>query len=124
LLTVGYGYLWRRHTHRIEDGLEVERFVADDETAMQQPVSGNVSLAASSGPSLERRTSIIEPVGNVYEPSLSSHRYPSDPEKQVDPAQAYADAAEGRHGYDEMKKATGSPNSSPRSPSRGFEEKY
>lgn len=30
IFNAGYGYWWRRHTHRIEDGLEVERFVADD----------------------------------------------------------------------------------------------
>ncbi|EIW72091.1 hypothetical protein TREMEDRAFT_21025, partial [Tremella mesenterica DSM 1558] len=31
----GYGYLWRRRTRRIEDGLEVDRFVASDNSSRQ-----------------------------------------------------------------------------------------
>lgn len=110
----GYGYLWRRHTHRIEDGLEVERFVASDDDS-QRPmqhvdaanfVSSSGAAASRSGASLGRGTSIIEPIGNVYEPSLTSHHHPSNSsggygEKPLvaataDPAHAYAEAADGR----------------------------
>ena len=98
-----YGYLWRRHTHRIEDGLEVERFVASDDDSTKPPmmsqrdyrnsrynndndnnvdannfVSGAGAMesrdTSGSGHSLNRRTSVIEPVGNTYEPSITSPR--------------------------------------------------
>jgi hypothetical protein len=132
LTSTGYGYWWRRHTHRIEDGLEIERFVAADdeseEPAMQHVDAGNFVSAApaasrkgSSGQSLNRRTSIIEPIDNVYEPSLGSHHYPSNSSHghqleryddsqssprlatPIDPAAAYAYAASGRgvHGEEE-----------------------
>ncbi|WVQ84485.1 hypothetical protein IAT38_006637 [Cryptococcus sp. DSM 104549] len=84
---LGYGYLWRKHTHRIEDGLEVERFVAhDDDASVRPPIMQQVDAstfvssdgAAASRGSLGRRTSIMDPVGdNVYETSNSSHHYPS-----------------------------------------------
>jgi len=99
----GYGYLWRRHTHRIEDGLEVERFVADDDSnraAMTQrdslyaPPSGVMASRNDSGPSvdpsLQRRTSIMEPVDAVYEPGSREKMYGA-------PADAYANAAAGGH---------------------------
>ena len=90
-----YGYLWRRHTHRIEDGLEVERFVASDDESQKPPMmsrrynynDNNVdannfvsgagamdSRQTSGSGSLNRRTSVIEPVGNTYEPSVTSPR--------------------------------------------------
>lgn len=87
-----YGYLWRRHTHRIEDGLEVERFVASDDESQKPPMvqrdhmdannfvsgQGAMDSRATSGNSihgsLNRRTSVIEPVGNTYEPSVTSPR--------------------------------------------------
>ncbi|KAK8853218.1 hypothetical protein IAR55_003920 [Kwoniella newhampshirensis] len=84
---LGYGYLWRRHTHRIEDGLEVERFVASDDQSsdrppMMQQVDASTFVSSDAAEmsrgSLGRRTSILEPVGdNVYEPSMTSHHYPS-----------------------------------------------
>ncbi|WVR07678.1 hypothetical protein IAU60_004720 [Kwoniella sp. DSM 27419] len=82
---LGYGYLWRKHTYRIEDGLEVERFVASDDDSSVQPAMTQVDPAvagfasrdqASNSPaaSLGRRTSLMEPVGdNVY----GSHHLPS-----------------------------------------------
>jgi hypothetical protein len=90
-----YGYLWRRHTHRIEDGLEVERFVASDDESQKPPMmsqrysnhhnnnvdannfvsgAGAMESRSTSGNSLGRRTSVIEPVGNTYEPSVTSPR--------------------------------------------------
>jgi hypothetical protein len=93
LIDPGYGYLWRRHTHRIEDGLEVERFVAADDDSdrpamTHSHVDANKFVTApgtlasrNSDPatSLGRRTSVIEPIGdNVYEPSVyPSNRYSS-----------------------------------------------
>jgi hypothetical protein len=51
IFNAGYGYLWRRHTHRIEDGLEVERFVASDHDsqrpAMRQYVDANNFVSAN-----------------------------------------------------------------------------
>lgn len=86
----GYGYLWRRHTHRIEDGLEVERFVASDGDSQTRAamahvdannfVSGNNgglgvrNSAYENEPSLARRTSIMEPVDTVY----GGHDVPSN----------------------------------------------
>ncbi|WRT70226.1 uncharacterized protein IL334_007221 [Kwoniella shivajii] len=92
---LGYGYWWRRHTHRIEDGLEVERFVAsDDDSSVQQTmtqvhptnvnesITNRDSIINSTSPtteSLGRRTSILEPVGeeNYYEPTFGSKHLPS-----------------------------------------------
>ncbi|WWC91723.1 uncharacterized protein L201_006670 [Kwoniella dendrophila CBS 6074] len=95
---LGYGYLWRRHTHRIEDGLEVERFVASDDDSSVQPAmmtqveptlpsittrdqqQGLVAESSRSPTeSLNRRTSIIEPVNNenYYEPTFGSKHLPS-----------------------------------------------
>lgn len=103
LTVAGYGYWWRRHTYRVEDGLEVERFVASDDDDSQRPAmqhvdastfvsaAPNASRTGSSGASLNRRTSIIEPVENVYEPSMGSHHYPSNSSRSR-PAPSYADA--------------------------------
>ncbi|WWD03639.1 hypothetical protein V865_001694 [Kwoniella europaea PYCC6329] len=91
---LGYGYFWRRHTHRIEDGLEVERFVAsDDDSTENQPAmtqveptlpnvtSRDMNTDNSRSPPesmLNRRTSIMEPVGdNYYEPTFGSKHLPS-----------------------------------------------
>ena len=78
----GYGYLWRRHTHLIEDGAEVERFVASEDDLQRPDMVDNdhfVTGPAATGshtysPSLERRRSIIEPISpeNVYEPGMGS----------------------------------------------------
>ncbi|WWC64577.1 uncharacterized protein I303_107188 [Kwoniella dejecticola CBS 10117] len=92
LWNLGYGYWWRRHTHRIEDGLEVERFVASDDDSSVQPAmtqleptlpnvaSRDQALNTSRSPaeSLNRRTSIMEPVASsYYEPTFGSKHLPS-----------------------------------------------
>lgn len=90
LFNAFYGYVWRRHTHKIEDGLEVERFVVDDEyeTDSRRPamthIDANNFVSATSrtgsgegGEQLARRTSIMEPIDTTYEPSMASHHYPS-----------------------------------------------
>ena len=104
----GYGYLWRRHTHRIEDGLEVERFVAEDDdsqtrTAMTNHVDANNFVsghgqnrrysgydANGNDPSLQRRTSMMEPVDTTYSAygNTESNRYSRN---------MYDQAANGRH---------------------------
>ncbi|WWC72015.1 uncharacterized protein I206_105974 [Kwoniella pini CBS 10737] len=92
LWNLGYGYWWRKHTHRIEDGLEVERFVASDDDSSVQPAmtqleptlpnvtSRDQTLNTSRSPaeSLDRRTSIMEPVASSqYEPTFGSKHLPS-----------------------------------------------
>jgi hypothetical protein len=114
IFNAGYGYLWRRHTHRIEDGLEVERFSASDNDsqrpAMRQHVDANNFVSANnergldesrntSGNSLNRRTSVMEPVGNTYGGNRSS-RYTSGTQGGQD-YEAYDAAASGGHGLDE-----------------------
>ena len=114
----GYGYLWRRHTHRIEDGLEVERFVASDDDSQVREAMAHVDADrfvtgpgalhsrslqggdADSGPSLNRRTSIMEPVETVYEPSSSGEWKDSTMDKDLSAA-AYQNAAAGRHSIGE-----------------------
>ncbi|OCF38950.1 integral membrane protein [Kwoniella heveanensis CBS 569] len=98
LWNLGYGYLWRKHTHRIEDGLEVERFVASDDDSSVQPAMTQVDPVTPSyptrdaapstmdGTSLARRTSIMEPVGdNVYESTYGSHHLPSFSSESTSP---------------------------------------
>jgi hypothetical protein len=115
IFNAGYGYLWRRHTHRIEDGLEVERFSASDDDsqrpAMEQHVDANNFVSANngrdldgsrstSGHSLNRRTSIMEPVGNTYQGSVTSPR--SSRHLSAGQGQGYnAYNAAGGHGIDE-----------------------
>lgn len=109
----GYGYWWRRHTHRIEDGLEVERFVASDNdsqsrAAMTQVDANNFVSAQGplnsrndSGPSIGRRTSVMEPVDTAYGNGLDNGRHWQDsPHSAVDQrnsAYMYQNAAMGRH---------------------------
>lgn len=112
-----YGYLWRRHTHRIEDGLEVERFVASDDESQKPPMmhhvdannfvsgpGGAMESRNDSGNSLNRRTSVIEPVGNTYESSMTSprsSRYVSgNGLGDGGNYNAYDAAANGRHEYE------------------------
>jgi hypothetical protein len=114
IFNAGYGYLWRRHTHRIEDGLEVERFVASDHDsqrpAMRQYVDANNFVSANnesadldasrntSGNSLNRRTSLMEPVGNTYDGSRSSRHISGGQEYGTN---AYDAAGSGGHGYED-----------------------
>ncbi|RZK39107.1 MAG: hypothetical protein EOO61_07470 [Hymenobacter sp.] len=114
IFNAGYGYLWRRHTHRIEDGLEVERFVASDHDsqrpAMRQHVDANNFVSANnesadldasrntSGNSLNRRTSLMEPVGNTYDGSRSSRHISGGQEYGTN---AYDAAGSGGHGYED-----------------------
>lgn len=99
LWNIGYGYLWRKHSNRIEDGLEIERFSPTSSNSSVPPpmmkhvdagtfVSSDAAAAsrgslsmgagvagtgAAAGTQLGRRSSLIEPVGdNVYEASGSS----------------------------------------------------
>jgi hypothetical protein len=116
IFNAGYGYLWRRHTHRIEDGLEVERFSASDNDslrpAMRQHVDADNFVSANttremdgsrstSGNSLNRRTSIMEPVGNTYEGSVTSPRSSRMSAGQGQGYNAYNAAGNGGHGIDE-----------------------
>lgn len=98
----GYGWLWRRHVHKIEDGLEVERFaVLDHEQhhpAMQHVDANNfVSAPAATqsrydgnpeyANSLNRRTSIIEPMGSgAYGGNGYNPRSPSEYNEYNTPA--------------------------------------
>ena len=118
IFNAGYGYLWRRHTHRIEDGLEVERFSASDNDslrpAMRQHVDANNFVSANdtremdgsrstSGNSLNRRTSIMEPVGNTYEGSVTSPRSSRMSAGQGQGYNAYNAAGSGGHGFDQSR---------------------
>jgi len=83
----GYGYLWRRHTARTEDGLEVEKYAGSDRDsitpAMRQRQTGTFLVDGEghrdsvngtgdgSAPTLDRRTSMFEPVNRTYEPPTS-----------------------------------------------------
>ena len=132
----GYGYLWRRHTYRIEDGHEVEPFAASSDVDLHQPVmrhadatrSGSTAFIHSqydtsgSNQKLNRRTSINEPIETVFEPSIGSHHHPSSssqglhlhrsdespPTPPLNPAVASADAAPGRqHDSDDSRPISG-----------------
>jgi len=122
IFNAGYGYLWRRHTYRIEDGLEVERFIASDSDSQdraamtQNPdksfatgLAGDASRHDSNpsvNPSLQRRTSVMEPVDDVYgNDSARNSRWSDGPSNMYNysndydnSASAYRRAAEGRHG--------------------------
>lgn len=125
IFNAGYGYLWRRHTHRIEDGLEVERFVASDDESQKPPMmhsaDANNFVSArhggggagdglnshnTSGNSLNRRTSVMEPVNNTYESSMTSPRSSRHLSGGFNgngggDYNAYNAAASGGHGYDD-----------------------
>ncbi|ORX40576.1 hypothetical protein BD324DRAFT_606460 [Kockovaella imperatae] len=81
---LGYGYWWRRNKRRIEDGLEVDRFVdsqddQQDHPEMRQSVDANtfVSGAGTYGArqSVEpsRRTSVIEPIADRDSRAAPTH---------------------------------------------------
>ncbi|KAK4684763.1 hypothetical protein P7C73_g5403, partial [Tremellales sp. Uapishka_1] len=102
---LGYGYLWRKHTHRIEDGLEVERInSASDDHSSQQPAmqavdSRHFVSGIDSPATPHNRNSIMEPIGeNTYDSSMQTHRYPSDASTEapiLHAEKAYAEAARG-----------------------------
>ncbi|WVF73078.1 hypothetical protein IAT40_007897 [Kwoniella sp. CBS 6097] len=116
LWNLGYGYLWRKHTHRIEDGLEVERFVASDDDSSVQPAMTQIDPVAPSaypardaapsttgGASLARRTSIMEPVGdNVYEPTYGSHHLPSFSSESTSPNRTSPQNGFPKQGYNAL----------------------
>ncbi|KAL7418404.1 hypothetical protein Q5752_006862 [Cryptotrichosporon argae] len=90
----GYGYLWRRHKRRIEDGAEVERYVDDgssDQPAMASinrafvttgtgsPATHTTSVDAEPEPDAAR-VSVLEPVDHehIYDspaPSVAGNRH-------------------------------------------------
>lgn len=94
LYNLGYGWLWRRHNDRIEDGLEVQRYVASDESlrpAMAQVDTPPARDSYATNPDSRPRSSVMEPVPNSYEARGPSEYY-NDP---VDSSNAYAAAARG-----------------------------
>jgi hypothetical protein len=135
IFNAGYGYLWRRHTHRIEDGLEVERFSAGDDDslrpAMRQHVDANNFVSANndldgsrspSGQSLNRRTSVIEPLGNTYEGSVTS-----PVSRRVSGRQSYQQynaAGRGAHGIDNTPESSRPTSAFERRQTRGNGQVY
>ena len=128
---LGYGYWWRRHTHKIEDGLEVDRFVqsrdddSQDRMAMRQSVDANnfvtspgaiASRNSVGAPS--RRRSIIEPVPNNdyndtrYNNNMASqHTSPTDtvsPTTLASPMNPYRGNFNGYNGYNNTTSAAAS----------------
>ncbi|ORY33393.1 hypothetical protein BCR39DRAFT_463489 [Naematelia encephala] len=110
----GYGYLWRKHTRRIEDGSELDRFYASDDDSQQTMQQADTIFVRGVDPS-----SVIEPVDKTYEPSTSTYQDPSiissmpmaesssnptlaTPVDRRYSATAYADAAEGRGQREEL----------------------
>lgn len=134
IFNAGYGYLWRRHTHRIEDGLEVERFSASDDDsqrpAMRQHVDANNFVSANngrgldgsrstSGNSLNRRTSLMEPLGDTYNGSATSPRSSRHLSAQGQGYNAYNAAGSGGHGIDETMDQSRPTNAFERRQTRG-----
>ena len=123
--------------------------MASDDDDFDRPAMRNVNAAdvvaaapetsrndSSNDASLTRRTSIMEPIDTVYEPSTSSHylyesqrgsRYgdPSTNESPIEPVAAYAQAAAG-YGVGEISSSSprATPPSSPTGQPRSGQHRY